>query len=99
MLLLVIALLLTKIIQIALTAQRGICSVLLIRAVTNILKYLKTYQRAWELRQIGFKLKDIGEIMGYKGGDWPRRMIWRTDQKIATQKRLPEALMELVEKY
>lgn len=60
---------------------------------------LKLYHQAWELRQQGFTLREIGEKMGYKTGEWPRVMIWRTNWKITNQKRLPGALIELVEKY
>lgn len=63
------------------------------------MKNLKTYHRAWELRQQGHTFKEIGRIMGYKTGAWAHMMVWRTNYKIAHQKRLPNELKMLVEKY
>ncbi|MGB3094399.1 MAG: hypothetical protein WBB49_00720 [Microgenomates group bacterium] len=63
------------------------------------MRNLKTYHRAWELRQQGNTYSKIAEIMGYTHGAWVRTMCWITDQKIATQKRLPNELKLLVEKY
>ncbi len=62
-------------------------------------KNLKLYHRAWELRQQGNTLKEIGKLMGYKTGEWPRVMIWRTNYKIQFQKRLPLSLQRLITKY
>lgn len=62
-------------------------------------KNLKRYHLAWELRQQGFTLKEIGKRMGYISGSWPRAMIWRTNHKIQFQKRLPKELKKLLEKY
>jgi hypothetical protein len=63
------------------------------------MKNLATYHRAWELRQQGLTYKEIGKSMGYLSGAWPQTMVWRTNYKIATQKRLPNELKLLVEKY
>lgn len=60
---------------------------------------LSQYHRAWELRQQGKTLREIGRLMGYTTGEWPRVMIWRTDRKIETQKIIPNELKLLVEKY
>ena len=63
------------------------------------MKNLKLYHRAWALRQEGNTFAKIAEIMGYSHGAWVRTMCWRTDQKVATQKRLIYELKLLVEKY
>ena len=39
------------------------------------MRNIRSYFKAWELRQKGTKLREIAEIMGYKTAETPRRMI------------------------
>ena len=61
-------------------------------------KNLKRYYQAWELRQQGKKLREIGQIMGF-GGENARRMISFIDIKLKYNMPISNELKTLVNKY
>ncbi len=62
-------------------------------------KNLKRYYQAWELRQQGKKLREIGEIMSF-GVERARTMVKYTDFLIKERPyRVSKVLKDLVQKY
>ena len=61
-------------------------------------KNLKRYYQAWELRQQGKKLREIGQIMGFRGEN-ARRMISFIDIKLKYNMPISNELKTLVNKY
>ena len=61
-------------------------------------KNLKRYYQAWELRQQGKKLHEIGQIMGFSGEN-ARRMISFIDIKLKYNMLISNELKALVNKY
>ncbi|MCX6731239.1 MAG: hypothetical protein NTZ55_05305 [Candidatus Roizmanbacteria bacterium] len=62
-------------------------------------KNIKRYYHAWELRQQGKKLREIAQLMGYKSGESPRRMISHIDFKISSNQPKSAELKKLILKY
>ena len=61
-------------------------------------KNLTRYYQAWELRQQGKKLREIGEIMGF-GAERARTLISYIDIKIKYNKPISKELKKLIKKY
>ncbi len=61
-------------------------------------KNLKRYYQAWELRQQGKKLREIGEIMGFSP-ERARTLVSYINLKIEYKKPLPNDLKDLIKKY
>jgi hypothetical protein len=61
-------------------------------------KNIKRYYEAWELRQQGKKLHEIAQLMGYKSGESPRKMIAFVNFNIASKQPKSAKLQKLMQK-
>ncbi len=61
-------------------------------------KIIKRYYQAWELRQQGKKLREIGQIMGF-GVERARFMVKYIDVKIRRKQPISHELKKLTMKY
>lgn len=65
-----------------------------------MIRNMNNYYTAWELRQQGKKLREIGYIMGFKTGERARQMISYIDFRIKCKFPSPSKdLVELAKKY